>query len=389
VTLLPERARAQAAALDAELEQGQWRGPLHGIPWGAKDLLAVRGAPTTWGAAPYADQVLDVDADVVARLDAAGAVLVAKLSLGALAWGDVWFGGTTRNPWNPEQGSSGSSAGPASAVAAGCVPFAIGSETCGSILSPSARCGNSSLRPTFGRVGRHGAMALSWAMDKLGPLCRSLDDAALVFGAIQGRDARDEESVDVPWSDPGPADVAGLRVGFAPGFLGGEDAELEFLAELEGLGVELVERTLPELPSRDLFFVLSAEAATAFDELTRSGRDDELTRQVADAWPNVFRQSRLIPAVEYLRAARLRRGLVEEVERVFGDVDVLVHRPTEHLVTFNLTGHPSCIAPWSLREDGTPRAVAFTAGLYEDARLLAVASAWQRATQYHLAHPDL
>jgi Asp-tRNA(Asn)/Glu-tRNA(Gln) amidotransferase A subunit family amidase len=389
VTLLPERARAQAQALDAELEQGKWRGPLHGIPWGAKDLLAVRGAPTTWGAEPYVDQVLDYDAEVVRRLDAAGAVLVAKLSLGALAWGDVWFGGTTRNPWKPEQGSSGSSAGPASAVAAGCVAFAIGSETCGSILSPSARCGNSSLRPTFGRVGRHGAMALSWSMDKLGPMCRTLDDAALVFGAIAHRDARDEESVDVPWSDPGPADVSGLRVGFTPGSLGGGDAELALLAELESVGCEIVEVTLPDLPSGDLFFVLSAEAATAFDALTRSGADDELARQVADAWPNVFRQARLIPAVEYLRAQRLRRGLIEQVERVFTEVDVLVHGPTDHVVTFNLTGHPSAIAPWTLREDGTPRAVAFTAGLYEDARVLAVAAAWQRATAYHHAHPEL
>lgn len=389
VTLLSERARAQAAALDAELEQGTWRGPLHGIPWGAKDLLAVRGAPTTWGAEPYAGQVLELDAEVVRRLDAAGAVLVAKLSLGALAWGDVWFGGTTRNPWKPEQGSSGSSAGPASAVAAGCVAFAIGSETCGSILSPSARCGNSSLRPTFGRVGRHGAMALSWSMDKLGPMCRTLDDAALVFSAIVHRDARDEESVDVPWSDPGPADVQGLRVGFTPGALGGGDAELALLAELEGVGCEIVEVTLPDLPSGDLLFVLSAEAATAFDALTRSGADDELARQVADAWPNVFRQSRLIPAVEYLRAQRVRRGVIEQVERVFTDIDVLVHGPTDHLVTFNLTGHPSAIAPWTLREDATPRAVAFTAGLYEDARLLAVAAAWQRATAYHRAHPEL
>jgi Asp-tRNA(Asn)/Glu-tRNA(Gln) amidotransferase A subunit family amidase len=389
VTLLPERARAQARALDLELEAGEWRGILHGIPWGAKDLIAVRGAPTTWGAEPYVGQVIDLDAAVVERLDGAGAVLIAKLSLGALAWGDVWFGGTTRNPWKLEQGSSGSSAGPASAVAAGCVPFAIGSETCGSILSPSARCGNSSLRPTFGRISRHGAMALAWSMDKLGPLCRTLDDAAIVFTAIEGRDGRDEDTVQRHWGDPGPADVKGQRVGFVPGSFGGGDEELALLAELEAAGCELVEVSFPELPSGDLFFVLSAEAATAFDELTRSGRDDELARQVADAWPNVFRQSRLIPAVEYLRANRLRRGLIEAVEGIFDSVDVLVHPTGQHLVTFNLSGHPSVCAPWTLREDGTPRSVAFSAALYEDARLIAVAAAWQRSTAYHLAHPKL
>lgn len=389
VTLLPERARAQAKALDEELSQGQWRGILHGIPWGAKDLLAVRGARTTWGAEPFVEQVLDRDAEVVERLDRAGAVLIAKLSLGALAMGEVWFGGTTKNPWRLDQGSSGSSAGPASAVAAGCVAFAIGSETCGSILSPSARCGVSSLRPTFGRVSRRGAMALSWSMDKLGPMCRSLDDAALVFAAIAGRDPLDEDTVDLPFADPGPAEVAGLRLGFVEGSFRDAEGELELLASLEQLGCELVPLELPDVPARDLFFVLSAEAAAAFDELTRSGRDEELARQSRDAWPNVLRASRLIPAVEYIQANRARRALVEEIERVFDQVDVLVHPTQAHLVTLNLTGHPSACAPWKQRDDGTPRSVAFTAGLYQDARLLALASAWQRAGEFHRVHPDL
>ena len=315
--------------------------------------------------------------------------LIAKLTLGALAMGDVWYGETTRNHWNPEQGSSGSSAGPASAVGAGCVAFAIGSETCGSILSPSARCGVSSLRPTFGRVSRRGAMALSWSMDKLGPMCRSLDDAAIVTAVVAGRDPLDEETVDRPFSDPGPADVSGLRVGFVEGSFGDEQAELELLASLEGLGCELVAVELPVPAAGELFFVLSAEAAAAFDELTRSGRDDELVRQGRGAWPNLLRSSRLVPAVEYIQANRARRLLIEEVERLFDEVDVVVHPTREHLVTLNLSGHPSVCAPWTLREDGTPRSVAFSAALYEDARLLALASAWQRAGDHHRVHPDL
>lgn len=389
VTLLPERARLQAMQLDGELAEGDWRGLLHGIPWGAKDLLAVQGAPTTWGAEPFREQVLASDAAVVGLLDQAGAVLVAKLSLGALAMGDVWYGGTTKNPWKPEQGSSGSSAGPAAAVAAGGIAFAIGSETCGSILSPSARCGASALRPTFGRVSRRGAMALAWSMDKLGPLCRTLDDAAIVFTAIVGPDPLDEETVARTFSDPGPADVRGLRVGFVEQSFGGEEDELELLASLEQLGCELVPVEVPTAGASELFFVLSAEAAAAFDELTRSGQDDLLARQGADAWPNIFRASRLIPAVEYIQANRARRALIERVETLFDSVDVLVHPTRDHLVAFNLTGHPSACAPWKLRDDATPRSVAFTAGLYQEARLLAVASAWQRAGDYHRVHPDL
>ncbi len=393
ITLTAERAREQARALDAELDAGRWRGPLHGIPWGAKDLLAVRGHPTTWGAKPFADQTIDVDATVVERLDAAGAILVAKLSLGALAMGDVWFGERTRNPWDPERGSSGSSAGSASAVAAGCVPFAIGSETLGSIVSPSNECGTSALRPTFGRVSRHGAMALSWSMDKLGPICRSVDDAALVFDAIHGPDGRDPSVADVPFRVPGPCDVSGWRVGIPAGaFEGRGELWAHVTGELRALGVELVPVELPDYPVDAMRIILDAEAAAAFDELTRSGRDDELVRQDRRAWPNAFRVARLIPAVEYVRANRLRTLLCRDWAAALEGVDALVHPSFAGsiLTATNLTGHPTVVAPCGFGErSGRPFSISFTGKLYDEARLLALAGAWQRATAYHLEHPEL
>jgi Asp-tRNA(Asn)/Glu-tRNA(Gln) amidotransferase A subunit family amidase len=391
VTLCKERARAQAKALDEELAAGHWRGPLHGIPWGAKDLIATKGIRTTWGSKIFAEQVPTEDAEVVQRLDRAGAVLIAKLSLGELAWGDVWFGGTTKNPWNPAEGSSGSSAGPASATAAGCVAFAIGSETCGSIVSPSARCGCSALRPTFGRVSRRGAMALAWSMDKLGPLCRSAGDAALVFAAIQGRDPLDESTVEQPFADLGPVAVKGLKAGYVPGSWRNEAREKEVLDSLRAIGLEPVAIELPHYPLESLMMVLSAEAATAFDELTRSGRDEAMVRQVEQAWPNVFRQARLIPAVEYLRANRVRRLLMLDLDRVLAHVDVAVHPSTgdEWLEMLNLTGQPTVCVPAGKTENGRLRSLSFTGHLYEEARLLAVAEAWQRSTGFHLEHPSL
>ncbi len=389
ITLTPERARAQAAALDAELERGEWRGLLHGIPWGAKDLLAVRGYPTTWGAKPYAQQVLDLDATVVERLDAAGAVLIAKLTLGALAMGDVWFGETTRNPWKPEDGSSGSSAGSASATAAGALPFALGTETLGSIVSPATRCGATGLRPTFGRVSRHGAMALSWSMDKLGPLTRSARDAALVFAAIEGPDGRDPSVSAAPFSWNGGVDVEGWVVGYPRGAFDQRPSK-HVLAELEALGVELRPLDLPRYPVGDMRLILSAEAATLFDELTRSGRDEELVRQSSDAWPNIFRSARLIPAVEYLRAQRLRTQLMRDMHAALADVDLVVHPSFDGLlVSTNLTGHPTLVAPAGFRDDGTPYSISFTGQLFDDARLCAFVWQWQLLTGVHERHPEL
>jgi Asp-tRNA(Asn)/Glu-tRNA(Gln) amidotransferase A subunit family amidase len=391
VTLCEERARKEAQALDEELARGKWRGPLHGLPWGAKDLLATKGVRTTWGSSIYEQQELDFDATVVAKLDEAGAVLVAKLSLGELAMGDVWYGGTTKNPWKLEQGSSGSSAGPASATAAGCIVFGIGSETCGSIVSPSARCGCSSLRPTFGRVSRYGAMALAWSMDKIGPLCRSVADAAIVFDAIEGVDPLDDSTIAQPFADLGPIPVKGMKCGYVKGSFGKPEREKEILDSITALGMTTVEVEMPDAPVEDLMLILSAEAATAFDDLTRSGQDERMTRQSPDAWPNLFRTARTIPAVEYIRASRVRRILMADVAKVMAKVDVLVHPSTggRWLVTWNMTGHPSVCVPAGPREDGTPRSITFTGQLFGEARLLAIAEAWQNATGFHRAHPTM
>ncbi len=384
-----KRALETAAARDAELADGKWRGLLHGIPYGAKDLLAAKGAPTTWGATPFRDQIIDRDAAVIRKLEQAGAVLVAKLSLGALAWGDVWFGGRTRNPWDPTRGSSGSSAGPASATAAGAVPFALGSETLGSIVSPSAECGCTSLRPTFGRVSRDGAMALSWSMDKLGPLCRSVRDAAIVFAAIQGPATTGETDAAVfarPFRVPRRLDIHGFRVGVLRGSLA-KDAPIRI--ELAKLGVEFVEISLPRYPTRDMVFILNVEGAAAFDELTRSGRDDELVRQQERAWPNVFRAARLVPAVEYLQANRLRTQLMREFDAVMAKVDVLVHPPFAGgiLTMTNLTGHPTVVAPYRMRAGKRPGSICFTGQLADEERLLGFCRAWQETTPYHTRHP--
>ena len=399
ITLTEERALAAARRADREIAAGRWRGPLHGIPWGAKDLLAVRGYPTTWGAAPYRAQTIDEDAEVVRRLDEAGAVLVAKLTLGALAWGDVWFGGMTRNPWNLEQGSSGSSAGSAAATAAGLVGFAIGSETWGSIVSPSTRCGVTGLRPTFGRVGRTGAMALSWSMDKLGPIGRSVADTALVLDAIHGADPGDPASRTRPFAWRPGRDPSRLRVGYVPELFD-EEPEDEAAREVRGLdrqALDVVRRlagglvpvTLPELPVEALSFVLSVEAAAAFDELTRSGRDDELVRQVEQAWPNVFRQARMIPAVEYVQANRIRTMLLRDLERALAGIDVFV-APSfagNHLLMTNLTGHPAVVVPHGFRADDTPAGITFTGRLWGEAAALTLAEAYQERTGWHHRHP--
>ncbi len=396
VTLTEELALAQAARADEEIAAGHYRGPLHGIPWGAKDLLATKGIRTTWGAKPYENQVIDINATVVERLEQAGAVLVAKLSMGALAWGDVWFGGKTRNPWNVEQGSSGSSAGSAAATAAGLVGFAVGTETWGSIVSPSTRCGVTGLRPTFGRVSRAGAMALSWSMDKIGPICRSAEDCALIFEAIYGPDGKDLTVIDLPFGWNPALDLKSLRIGYLKKAFEKDyrtqKIDLAALDVLRSQGIELVPFDLPEdLPVEAIAFILNAEAAAAFEELTLSNQDDVLVRQERNAWPNVFRQARFIPAVEYIQANRIRTRLMEEMAARLMDIDVYV-APSfggNNLLLTNLTGHPAVVVPDGFDEKGLPTSISFIGRLYEESKVLRVASAFQQATAHHQKHPDL
>ncbi|MFL5545101.1 MAG: amidase [Gemmatimonadaceae bacterium] len=406
ISLTEDRALRQARAADAEIARGRYRGPLHGIPWGAKDLLAVRGYKTTWGAGPFKEQVIDADATVVKRLDDAGAVLVAKLTLGELAQGDIWFGATTKNPWKVDQGSSGSSAGPASATAAGLVGFSIGSETLGSISSPSTRCGTTGLRPTFGRVPRTGAMALSWTMDKLGPICRSVEDCAIVLDAIYGPDGQDNTVVPASYHWNAQLSPKTLRIGYVKSAFDTpltdpadpkrtlhatkkfDDAALDVFRRL---GIKLIPVDLPDVPYDAMRIILTAEAAAAFDELTRSDRDKELVQQGKFDWPNTFRTARFIPAVDYVNANRLRSIAIQKWDDLMRSVDVIV-TPTgaanlSQLVATNLTGHPAVILPNGFRDDGTPVSLTFLGGLFEEGKLLAVARAYQEATAFHLKHP--
>jgi Asp-tRNA(Asn)/Glu-tRNA(Gln) amidotransferase A subunit family amidase len=346
ITLTRDHALAQARQADAEIAAGRYRGPLHGIPWGAKDLLDTAGIPTTYGAEPYRNRVPADDSTVVERLNAAGAVLVAKLSMGALALNDIWFGGQTMNPWLLEEGSSGSSAGPGAAVAAGLVGFAIGSETGGSIVSPSMRCGVTGLRPTFGRVPRTGAMTLCWSLDKLGPMARSVEDTVLVLKAISGPDGRDSASVPSELSFDAAADVKKLRVGYFPAWMKeapATDVDRAALEVVKKLGMKTVEVSIPDWPYDSLYLILFAEAAAAFEELTLSHKVDELKMQVPDAWPNCFRQSRFLSAVDFVQADRFRRKVAEEMARVFSEVDLLLvpSLRDEMLMITNFTGHPS------------------------------------------------
>ena len=423
VTLTEELALAQATNADRELKAGKYRGPLHGIPFGVKDLFDTKGIKTTWGAKPYENRVAEVDATIVERLREAGGVLVAKLSMGALAQGGVWFGGSTRNPWSPDSSSSGSSAGPGSATAAGLVAFAIGTETRGSIISPSSTCGVVGLRPTYGRVSRYGAMALSWTMDKIGPMCRSVEDCALVFNAIYGSDGRDDTVVDAPFDWNPDVPLSKLRIGYTAkefdpstgsgqvpagrgGFGGGggrggnpEDARRraeerttllkDALDVLRAAGATLEPIDLPDFPTNAINFILSAEAAAAFDDLTRSKGVDQLTEQGAGAWPNTFRTSRFIPAVEYIRAQRARTLLNRQMDALMSKVDVFLS-PTgsASLSITNLTGHPAaCLKAGFV--DGLPQALMITGRLYGEADVLRVALAYERATKWHGMHPPL
>jgi Asp-tRNA(Asn)/Glu-tRNA(Gln) amidotransferase A subunit family amidase len=394
ITLTEERALYQAKLMDEEIAQGKYRGMLHGIPFGAKDLLAAKNYKTTWGAKPYKDQIIDEDATVIKNLEKAGAVLCAKLTLGALAWGDVWFGGMTRNPWDTLKGSSGSSAGSASSVSAGLLPFAIGTETWGSIVSPSTVCGTTGLRPTYGRVSRTGAMALSWSMDKIGPICRSAEDLAIVFYAMYGPDGIDQTLYDVPFNYEPVIDFKKLKIGYLKSDF---DKLYDFhtrdsitLSKLKELGAELIPLELPSLPVNDLSIILSAEAGAAFDELTRSNRDDLLVRQIKDAWPNVFRSSRFIPAVEYINANRIRFLLIQQMQELMEEIDIYI-APSwegENLLLTNLTGHPCVVLPNGFSEDGTPTSITFIGRLYDEGRLIAFAKKYQEATDFDKKHPE-
>ncbi len=392
ITFTEERAIKQAKKMDDEISRGIYRGPLHGIPCGVKDLLATKDYKTTWGATPFKDQYIPYDAAVVEKLEDAGAVIIAKLTLGALAWGDVWYGGTTKNPWDITKGSSGSSAGSASAVASGALPFAIGSETLGSIVSPSTVCGTTGLRPTYGRVSRYGAMALSWSMDKLGPICRFVEDCAMVLEVINGKDERDPMTYDVPFSYEHNRLLHTIKLGYTS-----TDFSKEYpfkqndslaLEVLRLLGFELIPVELPTYP--DIGFILQAEAATAFDELTTSGLDDSLVRQIRLAWPNTFREARLIPAVEYIKANRIRTLLIEEMATFMKDIDVYVHPSwaSQSLRITNLTGHPCIVIPNGFK-DGLPTSISFTGKLFDEGTLMTVAKAFQSATDHHLKHPNM
>lgn len=394
ITLTREHALARARRMDRELDEGRYRGPLHGIPYAAKDLFAVPGHPTTWGAAPYRDRVIDDTAAAVARLDSAGGVLVAKTTLGALAWGDVWFGGRTRNPWDPEEGSSGSSAGSAAAVSAGLVPVALGTETLGSLVSPATRTGVSALRPSFGRVGRSGAMVVAWSMDKVGPLCRYVEDCALVFEALRGHDPDDRTTVrDVGFPYDSAVDLSSLEVAYlASAFeedYPGAEQDREALDVLRRLGADLRPLELPDLPVGATGFVLGAEAATAHDELTRSDGDTLLVRQGADAWPNVFRSSRFIPAVEYLQANQVRRAAGIAMARELEDVDVYVAPSFQggNLLLTNLTGHPCVAVPDGFVDGTSPTSITFCGRMYGEDAALEAARAYQEATGWEEETP--
>jgi Asp-tRNA(Asn)/Glu-tRNA(Gln) amidotransferase A subunit family amidase len=396
VSLTEEYAIEQAKKMDAELANGKDRGILHGIPYGAKDLFAFPGYPTTWGAGPYKEQVLDVSAGIIQKLEDAGAVLVAKTTLGALAMGDVWFADTTRNPWNLEEGSSGSSAGSASATAAGLLAFAIGTETYGSIVSPSTRCGTTGLRPTYGRVSRSGAMALSWSMDKVGPICRSAKDCAIVFDAIRGPDPADKTLFDAGFNYPGEVDLSSLRIGYLKSAFDEEYGVSRFdrqtLRVLKKLGAELIPMELEkeDLPTYAMSIILDAEAAAAFDELTRSNRDTLLVRQTRYAWPNYFRTARYITAVEYIQANRIRHDLIEDYHSRLKDFDVVVtpsFQGGSQLFATNLTGHPVVVVPNGFKDSGSPTSISFLGNLFDEGSVLAVAAAYQEATSFNKKRP--
>jgi len=405
ITLTEDLAMRQARRADSEIAAGRYRGPLHGIPWGVKDLLATKEYPTTWGAEPYRNQQFDFDATIIRRLEEAGAVLVAKLVSGALASGDTWFGGRTVTPWNTQMGTRGSSAGPGAATAAGLVAFSIGTETRGSIVFPATRCGLSGLRPTYGRVSRYGVMAISYSMDKAGPMCRSVEDCALVFNAIQGPDDQDPAVVDLPFNWDPDLDVNQLRVGYIQSAFQADRDSAQAKANgeatletLRRLGLNLIPVEFPDYPVDVQWVLLFADAAAAFDELTRSRRMELLGQQ--SFWPRILRVGRMIPAVEYIQADRHRLLLMKEMNQLLSQVDLIVVPPSEpgtpisnplgrNTPLTNLTGHPCVVVPNGFTEDGTPSTMTFVGKLHAEAEILAVAKRYQDATDFHLQYPDL
>ena len=396
VTLTEALALEQAKRADAEIAAGKYRGPLHGIPYGAKDLLAAKGFPTTWGAPPYTNQTFDFDATVIKRLEDAGAVLIAKTTLGELAMGEVWFGGMTRNPWNLKQGSSGSSAGSCAATAAGLIPFGIGTETLGSIVSPSDRCGVTGLRPSYGRVSRAGAMALSWSMDKIGPICKTVEDCAIVFHTIYGPDGLDQTLYDAPFAYHPKVNFKKLKVGYLKGDFEKEKGERRenddaTLQKMRELGADLIPIELPDYPINNISFVLSTEGAAAFDDLTRNGQEDRLKQQASGSWPNTFRRRRFVPAVEYLQAQRIRYLLIQDTAKLFKKVDLFLapSQTGKSLLLSNLTGHPCVVLPNGFSKSGTPTSICFLGRLFGEGELMAVAKKYQDTTNFHLKHPNV
>ena len=396
VTLLEDQALAQARGLDQELAAGKYRGPLHGIPYGVKDLFALPGTKTTWGATPYKDQVIDETATIITKLENAGGVLVGKFTLGALAMGDVWYGGITKNPWNLKQGASGSSAGSASAVSAGLVPFAIGTETLGSIVSPSTRNGVTGLRPTFGRISRHGAMALSWSMDKVGPISRSALDNAIVLSVLNGSDTKDPSTISAAFNYSAKKEVKKLKVGYFSSFFEGNRSGIEndraVLELLKNQGVTLhpveLKTTINPAP---LVSMLLVEGAAAFDELTRFDLDDQMVAQHKSAWPNVFRAARFIPAVEYIQISRQRSVLIEEMHALMKEYDVII-TPSfagQQLQITNLTGHPALCLPNGFGPNGSPTSITLLANLFEEEKLIMVGRLIQENSDWQSKRPPL
>ena len=400
ISIQEDIAYQQAKKADEEIAKGQYKGLLHGIPYGLKDLFAVKGTKTTWGAAPYQNQVIEEDAYVYTRLKEAGAVLVAKFTLGALAMGDYWYGGRTKNPWNLQYGSSGSSAGSASATVAGLVPFAIGTETWGSIVSPSTTCGATGLRPTFGSISRTGAMALSYSLDKIGPICRSASDAAIVFSYIHGTDGKDGSAVNMPFNYADKKDIKKLKIGYAKNYFDKikdtNNNDLKALAVFKQMGVELFPVNFPDsgiYQFNIMDVIIGAECAAQFDEMTRNNIDDLLTRQTKNDWPNQFRTARFVPAVEYINAQRHRYILMQKVNEVINQYDAILcpsRGDGNQSAITNLTGHPVvCVPDGFNKKSNTPTGISFVGKLFDEATILLVAKKYQEQTNWDETHPAL